>query len=185
MKRCPNCHEWIGDNADVCFNCNYDYISKKVVAIDLFKQRQEQSVSAIRQKENQRIAEARAIADRRLVEDKQRDAIYRDFQQAHNATTKSKIALNDLYEYDVVRIKDKPTGETDILAIQSELGRRSREGWRLINSFTNELGVNAASIAGFGTNATVEETVLIFERCIKRNSTDILRNLLYEVFSQQ
>lgn len=168
MKKCPNCNELIGDNADVCFNCNYDFISKKVSSKDLFKQRQEQNIAAVKQKENQRIAIARAKAERQLIEEKQKADLHKTYQAASEATTMNKIQINDLYEYDVAVVFDNPTGGVNFQALCSELEKRAREGWRLVNTFTNELGVNAASIAGFGTNATIEETILIFERCVKR-----------------
>lgn len=36
-------------------------------------------------------------------------------------------------------------------------------GWHLHSAFTNEVGKNAA----LGINATINQTILIFERCIK------------------
>ncbi len=31
MKECPNCHEEMEDSYDLCWNCNYSIIKKKVV----------------------------------------------------------------------------------------------------------------------------------------------------------
>jgi hypothetical protein len=31
MKNCPNCHEELEDNFDVCWNCNYSLTENKVV----------------------------------------------------------------------------------------------------------------------------------------------------------
>jgi len=34
MKSCPNCHEEIEDNFDVCWNCNYSLTENKVIEFD-------------------------------------------------------------------------------------------------------------------------------------------------------
>lgn len=159
MKQCPNCNEWIGDNADVCFNCNYDFVSKKIISANMIKQREEQ-----------RMEFARKERERQIAFEKQKDEVYRSFQSARNVNLSEKVKINDLYEYDVVTIRDNKTGSTDIASLRVELEKRGREGWRLVNTFTNELGVNSSSFAGYGTNATIDEVVLIFERCIKRAS---------------
>lgn len=153
MKRCPNCNEWIGDNADVCFNCNYDYKYRKVISSATIKRREQQRTTRLEQQS---------------IDERQRESVHRNFQLAQDSSLTKKLEINDLYEYDVVVIRDKSTGEIDTSALCYELKRRGQEGWRLVNTFTNELGVNSASIAGFGSNATIEETILIFERCVKR-----------------
>jgi len=33
MKLCPNCHEEVEDNYDLCWNCNYSFIENKIVEI--------------------------------------------------------------------------------------------------------------------------------------------------------
>ena len=79
-----------------------------------------------------------------------------------------------MYEYDVVTITDKSTGDMDFVSLKNVLSERGKLGWRLVNSFTNEIGVisSSTSFAGSttGTNATIDQTILIFERCIKRAS---------------
>lgn len=30
MKTCPKCKELVGDNVESCFNCNYNFILKRV-----------------------------------------------------------------------------------------------------------------------------------------------------------
>ncbi len=34
MKSCPNCHEEIEDNLDVCWNCNYSLTENKLIEFD-------------------------------------------------------------------------------------------------------------------------------------------------------
>lgn len=161
MKRCPKCNELIGDNADICFNCKYDFVSKKIVSDSIISQREQQRIANARQKQEQRIASAKAKIDQ------QAEANY-SFQVARDAELNSKLQINDIYEYDIVAVKDKSSGEIDIISLQRELETHGKEGWHLVNTVTNELGVNGVSVAGFSTNTTIEETILIFERCIKR-----------------
>jgi len=85
-----------------------------------------------------------------------------------------KLELNDIYEYDVVVIRDNATGGMDILKLTAVLREHGEMGWRLVNTFTNELGANSSGFSGYGvsysTNATIDQTILIFERCVKRRT---------------
>lgn len=86
------------------------------------------------------------------------------------------ISVNNLYEYCVEKIYDKSTGGTDERLLEDMLNAYAKNGWRVKNMFTNELGVNRSSTSmsygGFGTssgtNATIDEVVIIFERCISK-----------------
>lgn len=68
------------------------------------------------------------------------------------------------YEYVVDVIYDKADGAANQEAIERVLDSRSRDGWRLVAVSSNELGKNAMSVAGFGVNSTVDQTLLYFER---------------------
>lgn len=70
------------------------------------------------------------------------------------------------YEYVVEVINDLGglNGGTDLAALNRVLQKRSAEGYRLVSTHTNELGKNSVSFSGVGTNATLDETILIFER---------------------
>ena len=68
------------------------------------------------------------------------------------------------YEYTVDAVQDEWKGGADLSKLQEFLNKRAREGWRLVTAITNELGKNAMSVSGFGVNATLDQTVLIFER---------------------
>jgi len=35
MKTCPNCHEEVEDNFDLCWNCNYSFSDGAVVDIEV------------------------------------------------------------------------------------------------------------------------------------------------------
>ena len=54
-------------------------------------------------------------------------------------------------------------GKFDQDKVQHLINNYAMNGWRLHSAFTNEVGKNAA----LGINATINQTVLIFERCIK------------------
>lgn len=58
------------------------------------------------------------------------------------------------------------SGKTDVDRLREELDSHAVRGWRLVNSFVNEVGKKAVIALGFGVNATVDQIVLIFERQI-------------------
>ncbi len=76
------------------------------------------------------------------------------------------------YEYKVESITDGFFGGARIQSLTNILNSYGREGWSLKSAFTNELGKNEAetTIKGVsvGINSTTEQTILIFEREIKR-----------------
>lgn len=85
------------------------------------------------------------------------------------------LDMNAQYEYKVIKISDNKDGDISSDLIEMNLNIMAQSGWRLVNSFSNEIGKNAESF-GFGgvsvgSNATVGEVVLIFERCIKLAKT--------------
>ena len=140
---CPNCGRLVGKAEEVCSECGQQFYYRTE-----YKNQRE---SRQRELEN---------AAKKLAEENRKAALM------------AKIALNDLYEYIVVSVRDNSSGGTDITEIAKVLGKYSQEGWRLVNTFTNELGVNSSSVSfggiSAGTNATIDQTIMIFERCIKR-----------------
>jgi len=94
--------------------------------------------------------------------------------------TRYLAARNAQYEYTTDVVYDLE-GEPNTAALQQSLTEHAREGWRLHTAFSNELGKNSLSfrnaIAGVafssGTNATVDATVLIYERCIQPDRWDV------------
>lgn len=129
MKKCIKCGELIGDNADKCFKCHYDYKKE----INELKQEQ---------------------------------------QRIHEEKIKEAYSKNDIYEYDVVSIIDDNTGAVNIDLLRKTLELHGLEGWRLVNTVSNEIGHNLSrhGVGGFssGTNATIDQMLLIFERCKRR-----------------
>lgn len=85
---------------------------------------------------------------------------------------KQSYALNTvgLYEYDVVTILNKEHGLVDKEQMNRILQAHAADGWRLHTIYSNELGKNAISLLGLGTNLTACEDVLIFERKLKNDN---------------
>lgn len=78
---------------------------------------------------------------------------------------------NPFYEYDYVVVPNKSDGSTDKEHIQEVITNHAMQGWRLVTMYSNELGKNSMGVAvagvGGGTNTTMCEDIIIFERCIK------------------
>lgn len=74
---------------------------------------------------------------------------------------------NPFYEYDYIVIPNKSDGSTDKETIKNIIESHAMQGWRLITMYSNEIGKNAITVSGVGSNVTICEDILIFERCIK------------------
>ena len=72
------------------------------------------------------------------------------------------------FEYAVETVRDRDNGGADETALNDVLSMYGEKGWKLKFCFTDEVGVesHSATVAGYttGTNATINEIVLIFER---------------------
>lgn len=144
MKTCPKCKELVGDNVESCFNCNYNFILKRVPSYE----------ETIELKEN--------VAATKKKREEEREELIRSAPH---------------YEYTVVRVLDNRNGSTNQEKLQSVLTEYAMEGWKLHSVITNEIGKNisAVSIGGItgGTNATVDEIILIFERMVSKGNLKI------------
>ena len=145
MKKCPNCGELIGDNVSECFNCHYNCIYKRIIT------QQERKIE--RDKKNELI--------KKHLEDK--ISLEKDKEK--------QIKNNPIYEYDTVVVNDNNDGTTNKNEIQNVLNKYSQNGWKLHSVTTNEVGKTLTGVSigfiGGNINATICQTILIFERCIK------------------
>ena len=144
MKTCPKCKELVGDNVESCFNCNYNFILKRMPSYE----------ETIELKEN--------VAATKKKQEEEREELIRSVPH---------------YEYTVARVLDNRNGSTNQEKLQSVLTEYAMEGWKLHSVITNEIGKNisAVSIGGItgGTNATVDEIILIFERMVSKGNLKI------------
>lgn len=84
---------------------------------------------------------------------------------------KQAVTNQTLMNYEVEVINDNQTGGTDMAKLADILNKRSQTGWKLVNTFTNELGVNShveqhTFSNNVRVNSTVDQIVMIFERPI-------------------
>ena len=121
------------------------------------------------------------VIDRKLVElgvtyeqllDEENMLIAEEHRLMAEEHSKQSYALNTvgLYEYDVVTILNKEHGLVDKEQMNKILQAHAADGWRLHTIYSNELGKNAISLLGLGTNSTACEDVLIFERKLKNDN---------------
>ena len=144
MKTCPHCGEILGDSVDTCFNCMYSFKLKRIITSEEQQKEQKKKVE-----EQQRKVQAE-----------------KEKLEAIEAQKSIQLSKNPLFEYQVVIVNNLETGQIDIEEMQAALDTWSEKGWQLHSIFNNELGKTSSS-AAIGFLGTIDETVLIFERCIK------------------
>lgn len=174
MKECPKCNEYVGDNAEVCFNCRYSFVLNRVISNEERKaivQEREDRIKITQQTEaeKQRLMEE----EQRLLEEKRRlfELEKQKFKEDIEKYRLENVPKNPMYEYTTDIIYDKFSGSVNQQALDLSLQRHSLDNWRLHSIYVNEIGKNAAAFdvggVGVGINATMDATVLVFERCIR------------------
>jgi hypothetical protein len=101
----------------------------------------------------------------RLAQEQARQKAEQDRYQARINHLKA-TGRDGYYEYKVISIVDKK-GAVDIERLMVTLNDLGLDGWRLQCAYTNELGKDALTIAGFGLNSTADQNILILERFVK------------------
>ena len=95
---------------------------------------------------------------------------YQEIAKIYNARLEQ-IKKNPYYEYDYVVVPNLSDGSTNKERIKEVITSHAMQGWRLVTMYSNELGKNTMGVAvggvGGGTNTTMCEDVMVFERCIK------------------
>lgn len=95
---------------------------------------------------------------------------YKEIAKIYNARLEQ-IKKNPYYEYDYVVVPNLSDGSTNKERIEEVINNHAMQGWRLVTMYSNELGKNSMGVAvggvGGGTNTTMCEDVMVFERCIK------------------
>ena len=160
LKICPQCGTFNDRFFSACKKC-YTAIDKvEIVEMSDEKVAELEKASADARKRKLWEESNNADAESRkalAAEDELRKKVIRE--------NKAKLEQNGnlgFYEYKIVSVTDTMAGRANVNDLQKELTTLGRDGWRLVTSFTNELGKNA--LVGF--NGTVDDTVLIFERFV-------------------
>ena len=152
MKTCPKCKELIGDNVNECFKCHYNFSYGRIITQEERKKEREKEQKLYEQKR---------------VSEQQKNEQIKLFQQQ----MEEQIKNNPLYEYETIVINDNSDGTVNTKQIQDTLLEYSKAGWRLHSIFTNEIGKSTVGafigVIGSNVNATIDQTIIIFERCIK------------------
>ena len=145
MKTCPKCGELIGDDCKECFNCHYNYSYGRIITSREISTERQKAEFQKQQNEEQKIL----------------------FEKEKT----KQIKCNPIYEYKTVVVNDNSDGTVNEEKIQMILDEYSSQGWKLCFMFTNEVGKSSAttivSFLGMNINSTIEQTIIVFERCIK------------------
>lgn len=122
----------------------------------------------------QLLAEKNAEEKKRQQEAEKRQKEFEDIKRRELEDIDSFLKENGhegYYEYRVLSLRDSSSGCIDLDLIYTQLNELGRQGWHLRCAFTNEIGKesSATGIGGFstGTNASIDQNILILERFIK------------------
>ncbi len=150
MIMCPNCGEMVGNNVDTCFNCSYDFKLRRVPS--------------------RRETYALSEEERQMIKEEEEEKFKKRLAEI-NAQKPETLLKNAYYEYRTEYLFDDASGELRKRDLDDVLGRYAADGWRLHTMAVNEVGKNETTVGvgGFsnGVNATLDVTILVFERCIK------------------
>ena len=119
--------------------------------------------------ERKRITEERerAIIERKRAEARREQEKAERARKIEQINNLKKNGYEGYYEYKTIRVRDDYDGSVTTYEISNLLNEHALDGWRLVTSYANELGHNSSSSYGTGTNATIDEHILIMERFVK------------------
>ena len=137
---------------------------------------QQQREAAERAIQQQREAAERAIQQQRQLEEfrfLQEDLKRKQTEQQHSVSIEKlkREGAEGYYQYKVISLMDENAGYINVQTLTANLNALGIEGWHLVTAYTNEIG-HTSQTSGFGgissgTNATVDQSILIFERFVK------------------
>ena len=167
MPSCPHCNGIYFGNPDQCPECKFDFKLQRVVSLSemqkLQSERESERQNRIEhiQQERNRQEEERIRYEKQLLQHKE------ELQRKKSQLRQNALLQNPHYEYATEYLSDSRTGLLAKEDLDAVLIRYATDGWRLHSVITNELGKNVDPAFVGSRNATVEVTILIFERCIK------------------
>lgn len=155
MKKCPNCEELLGDNAEKCFKCRYDFNLKRVITQDELKQKQEKE---------------RELFNKKMEEEKERNqknAEILEFKKNFKVTTGYNFEGYDIINYkDIISreivvgtgfLSELDAGISDLLGMRASgyEGKIAEAKSMALNLLKNEATkLNANAIIGIDYDIT-------------------------------
>lgn len=140
---------------------------------EAYKQKQQEKL----QQEAQERAAQQQREDQERIAQMNRERAERERQFQLRIQNLKDHHHNGYYEYKVLSLSDigglfrANSGRVDIATMTSVLNDMGLDGWHLVTAYSNELGKNAFSGGAggvmLGTNSTVDENILIFERFVR------------------
>lgn len=149
-------------------------LSKRSRSDEDLKNEKELINEKIKIKSEQKWIEEDKLKEQRLIEEnKRKSKIQREIFETKINNLRSQ-GYDEYYEYTALTICDDSNGYVNINNMLSQMNELALKGWKLVTAFSNELGKNTSSygMGGFssGTNSTIEQNILIFERKVKIKS---------------
>lgn len=171
MEFCGFCGTEIleSDEKAVCEKCGLIYHAEClecggcVNCLPIELKKEEQQINAEKNRIEAEIN--RKAVEKRLAEEQTRQKAEQEKYQARLNHLKT-LGKDGYYEYKVISIVDK-RGSVDIERLTTTLNELGLDGWRLQCAYSNEMGKDSLTIAGFGINSTADQNILIFERFVK------------------
>ena len=158
---CPRCHETNTNLSRFCKKCGAVLLTQAELKKKEMNIALTQEVQMKREKEEAaRKAQTQAQTSTQALAAAQAESEETPIQRAINNANASKAPQQLKFEYDVVTVPNKTNGSTDVKALKKILAQKAADGWRLVSTYSNELG----HISTAGTNSTICEDVLYFEK---------------------
>lgn len=158
---CPRCHETNTNLSRFCKKCGAVLLTQAELKKKEMNIALTQEVQMKREKEEAaRKAQTQAQTSTQAQATTQAEPKETPIQRAINNANASKAPQQLKFEYDVVTVPNKTNGSTDVKALKKILAQKAADGWRLVSTYSNELG----HISTAGTNSTICEDVLYFEK---------------------
>ena len=158
---CPRCHETNTNLSRFCKKCGAVLLTQAELKKKEMNIALTQEVQMKREKEEAaRKAQTQAQTSTQAQAAAQAEPKETPIQRAINNANASKAPQQLKFEYDVVTVPNKTNGSTDVKALKKILAQKAADGWRLVSTYSNELG----HISTAGTNSTICEDVLYFEK---------------------
>lgn len=155
MKECPNCGELLGDNAEKCFKCRYDFILKRIITQDELKQKREKEQELINKK---------------IEEEKKRNQInanIEEFKKNFKVTTGYNFEGYDIIDYKDVISREVVVGTGFLSELNAEIsdifgmrasgyeGKIAQSKSAVLNILKNDAAIlNANAIIGINFDIT-------------------------------